>query len=162
MINTSRITTVFLLCLILSTQSLAVEKLTSSYFPNEHPEIIGDWLHSLNSAGENAGNLLFASLPQTELRLHIPTTFINKPVRIYFVLPSQIPGLTGLNGLEVKWHTQGTFLSGSSFPGDRSLFFEGEIKNALLSDVISFEFTYDARFTTEVLIFEPVYEIEEK
>lgn len=134
----------------------------STYYPNEHPEIEGNWVQPLSVADEVTGNKLYASLPATELRLTIPSAYMNKFVRIYMAVPNHIPGITGLNGFEVKWQTQGVFAPGSSTLGNRSLFFEGMVKNTILADVINFEFSYDARYATDVLIFEPTFEIEKK
>lgn len=101
--------------------------------------------------------------PPWEVRLAIPPRYLQpaRPVRVYLVVPRQIPGLRGSAGLELSWTTQGLFLNGTARPGDRALIFQGRPQGPTLSDVVTFTLRVEGRETIGPLDFETVYEIEE-
>src|SRR6185295_10074084 len=51
--------------------------------------------------------------------------FVGRQARIYYVIPSLIPGLRAPTGLKVDWRTSGLFAEGSARGGERRLVWSG-------------------------------------
>ena len=81
-------------------------------------------------------------------------------VRIFLGLPVQVRGLNNPQRLTVSWTTNGLFQDGEVNPGNRRLIFEGKITEPVMRDIFNFTFEVDARFMTQLLRLEPIYEIE--
>lgn len=55
-------------------------------------------------------------------------SYAGREVRVYYVVPANIPGLRSPSGLQVNWQSQGKFASGSARPGQRTLVWSGKVR----------------------------------
>ena len=149
---------------LLSLPAFAGTRIESLYVPGPNLSLQARWLVPNPSANSDPAlaNLFVAESAFTEMLLTIPADFIGKNVRIFLVMPPQIPGVAGPAGMEVEWRTQGVFLPGKARPGERVLFFQGVIQQSPLRDLIAYTFRMDARYNQGKVRFDPAYEIEER
>jgi len=149
---------------LLALPAFAGTRIESVYVPDRNLDLQARWLIPNASARTDAAlaNLMVAESAFTEMLLTIPADFIGKNVRIFLVMPPQIPGVAGQAGMEVEWRTQGVFLPGKARPGERVLFFQGVIQQSPLRDLIAYTFRMDARYNQGQVRFDPAYEIEER
>jgi len=153
-----------LLLWLFSLPALAGTRIESLYVPGPNLNLQARWLTHASHATTDPtlANFMVAESAFTEMLLTIPANFIGKNVRIFLVMPPQIPGVAGQTGMEVEWRTQGVFLPGKARPGERVLFFEGVIQQSPLRDLIAYTFRMDARYNQGQVRFDPAYEIEER
>ena len=153
-----------LLLWLLSLPVLAGTRIESLYVPGPNLSLQARWMTRNPRAAPDPAlaNIMVAESAFTEMLLTIPADFIGKNVRIFLVMPPQIPGIAGSAGMEVEWRTQGVFLPGKARPGERVLFFQGVIQQSPLRDLIAYTFRMDARYNQGKVRFDPAYEIEER
>jgi len=143
---------------------LAGQRLEGALFPSPDLRIEGRWA-AVRPGGRvdpALGSLIVGQTPPTELRLAIPSSFLNKPVRIFMLLPSVTEGYSGTRGFEVEWTTQGVFRPGSLRPGERVVLFEGVASAQVVKDYVAYTLRVDGNYLLGPLRFDPVYEIEER
>ena len=159
--------TLFLFCSLLMLWppafSWAGERLQAEFFPQRHFSLQGKW-KTRRITGKTEDGQIIAKLDNVELRLKIPAAFTTPPqaVRIYMVLPVQVPGMQGSAGFNVRWRTRKVFQAGTARPGDRVLLYQGTVSSAVLSDFVSFKLTIDSAEMIGTISFEPSYEIERR
>ncbi len=152
-----------LLVLLASLQAvpLQAERLSDALSPQQQINIGFDWKHQ--DAGVELDipefNAIIAHARNVDTRLDT-SGFVNTQARIFLGLPAQVRGLNNPQRLAVSWTTNGLFQAGEVTPGNRRLIFEGKITEPVMRDIFNFTFELDARFLTETLRLEPVYEIE--
>ena len=95
------------------------ERVRSEFFPQRNLALQGQWANPRFTGDIDADSRVVASYNDIELRLFIPPVFTSPPqqVRIFMLMPVQIPGLDVGGGLEISWVTRGRFLSGAARPG---------------------------------------------
>ena len=145
----------------LQAAQLKAERLSDSLSQQQQINITFDWKH-LNAGDELDGkefNAVIARAPNVDTRLDT-SDFIDTRARIFLELPVQVRGLNNPQRLSVSWTTNGLFQNGEVTPGNRRLIYEGKITQPVMRDIFNFTFEVDARFLTELLRLEPVYEIE--
>lgn len=59
--------------------------------------------------------------------------YLGRQVRIHFVVPALVPGLSRPSALLVRWRAQGDWASGSAHPGDRLLVWSGMVRDTFLN-----------------------------
>jgi len=140
---------------------LYAERLDDSLSPQQQINIELDWKHK--NAGDELDarefNAVIAHARNVDTRLDT-SDFVDMQARIFLELPIQVRGLNNPQRLQVSWTTNGLFQDGEVTPGNRRLIFEGTITEPVMRDIFNFTFEVDARFLTESLRLEPVYEIE--
>jgi hypothetical protein len=153
-----------LLLWLFSLPALAGTRIESLYVPGPNLSLQARWMTRTPHATTDPtlANLMVAESAFTEMLLTIPADFIGKNVRIFLVMPPQIPGVIGPAGMEVEWRTQGVYIPGKAHPGERVLFFQGVIRQSPLRDLIAYKFRMDARYNHGQIRFDPFYEIEDR
>ena len=148
------------LCSILSSPLLA-ERLDDSLSPQQQVNLELDWKFAdrLDRLDERDFNTVVAHARNLDTRLDT-SMYLDRNVRIFLNLPIQIRGLINPQSMEVSWTTNGLFQSGRVTPGNRRLIFEGTITESVMRDIFNFTFEVDARYLTQTLRLEPIYEIE--
>lgn len=145
----------------LQTAPLQAERLSDSLSQQQQINIEFDWKY--HNAGDELGakefNAVIAHARNVDTRLDT-SDFVDTQARIFLELPVQVRGLNNPQRLSVSWTTNGLFQNGEVTPGNRRLIFEGKITQPVMRDIFNFTFEVDARFLTELLRLEPVYEIE--
>lgn len=140
---------------------LQAERLDDSLSPQQQINIEFDWKH--HNAGDDLDikefNAVIARARNVDTRLDT-SDFVAMQARIFLELPIQVRGLNNPQRLAVSWTTNGLFQDGEVTAGNRRLIFEGRITEPVMRDIFNFTFEVDARFLTELLRLEPVYEIE--
>jgi hypothetical protein len=140
---------------------LQAERLDDSLSPQQQINIELDWKHQ--NAGdeldEKEFNSVIAHAHNVDTRLDT-TDYVDTMARIFLELPIQVRGLNNPQRLAVSWTTNGLFQDGEVTPGNRRLIFEGNITTPVMRDIFNFTFEVDARFLTQSLRLEPIYEIE--
>jgi hypothetical protein len=140
---------------------LQAERLDDSLSPQQQINIELDWKHQ--NAGdeldEKEFNSVIAHARNVDTRLDT-TDYVDTMARIFLELPIQVRGLNNPQRLAVSWTTNGLFQDGEVTPGNRRLIFEGNITTPVMRDIFNFTFEVDARFLTQSLRLEPIYEIE--
>lgn len=140
---------------------LQAERLDDSLSPQQQINIELDWKH--HSAGDELDargfNAVVAHARNVDTRLDT-ADFVDTKARIFLELPIQVRGLNNPQRLTVSWTTNGLFQDGEVTPGNRRLIFEGNITTPVMRDIFNFTFEVDARFLTQTLRLEPIYEIE--
>lgn len=140
---------------------LQAERLSDSLSPQQQINIEFDWKH--HNAGDELDvkefNAVIAHARNVDTRLDT-SDFADMQARIFLELPIQVRGLNSPQRLAVSWTTNGLFQNGEVTPGNRRLIFEGRITEPVMRDIFNFTFEVDARFLTELMRLEPVYEIE--
>ena len=152
-----------LLVLLASVQAvpLHAERLSDSLSPQQQINIEFGWKHQNagDELGEKEFNAVIAHARNVDTRLDT-SDFVDTQARIFLELPIQVRGLNNPQRLAVSWTTNGLFQNGAVTPGNRRLIFEGKITQPVMRDIFNFTFEMDARYLTELLRLEPVYEIE--
>ncbi|RLA00857.1 MAG: hypothetical protein DRQ45_06795 [Gammaproteobacteria bacterium] len=150
---------VLLACL--QTAPLQAERLSDSLSQQQQINIEFDWKY--HNAGDELDakefNAVIAHARNVDTRLDT-SDFVDTQARIFLELPVQVRGLNNPQRLSVSWTTNGLFQNGEVTPGNRRLIFEGKITQPVMRDIFNFTFEVDARFLTELLRLEPIYEIE--
>jgi hypothetical protein len=96
------------------------------------------------------------SMPAVEVRLDT-SAFVGQAARIYLTMPAS---LADPSDLELRWESQGRFLSGSARPGQSTLVFEGQVDGPLTSAVFNFTLLVGERTGTQQDRMEVFYELE--
>jgi hypothetical protein len=140
---------------------LQAERLDDSLSPRQQVNIDLEWKHrnSPDELDEKEFNAVIAHARNIDTRLDT-SGFVGRKARIFLELPVQVRGLNNPERLLLTWTTSGLFQDGEVTPGNRRLIFEGRITAAVMRDIFNFTFEADARFLTQSLRLEPVYEIE--
>ena len=140
---------------------LQAERLDDSLSPRQQVNIDLEWKHgnAPDALDEKEFNAVIAHARNIDTRLDT-SDFVGSKARIFLELPVQIRGLNNPERLLLRWTTNGLFQDGEVTPGNRRLIFEGRISGAVMRDIFNFTFEADARFLTQSLRLEPVYEIE--
>ena len=150
---------VLLACL--QAAQLKAERLSDSLSQQQQIDIEFDWKY--HNAGDELDvkdfNAVVAHARNVNTRLDT-ADFVDTQARIFLGLPVQVRGLNNPQRLSVSWTTNGLFQDGEVTPGNRRLIFEGRITEPVMQDIFNFTFAMDARFLSEMLRLEPVYEIE--
>ncbi len=152
-----------LLLLLVCLQALPsqAQRLSDALSQQQQINIEFDWKH--HNAGDELDtkefNAVVAHARNVNTRLDT-ADFIDTQARIFLGLPVQVRGLNNPQRLSVSWTTNGLFQNGEVTPGNRRLIFEGRISEPVMQDIFNFTFEMDARFLSEMLRLEPVYEIE--
>jgi hypothetical protein len=152
-----------LLLLLVCLQALPsqAQRLSDALSQQQQINIEFDWKH--HNAGDELDtkefNAVVAHARNVNTRLDT-TDFVDTQARIFLGLPVQVRGLNNPQRLSVSWTTNGLFQDGEVTPGNRRLIFEGRISEPVMQDIFNFTFEMDARFLSEMLRLEPVYEIE--
>ena len=137
------------------------QRLSDSLSQQQQINIEFDWKH--HNAGDELDpkefNAVIAHARNVDTRLDT-SAFVDTRARIFLVLPVQVRGLNNPQRLSVSWTTNGLFQNGEVTPGNRRLIFEGRITEPVMRDIFNFTFEMDARFLSELLRLEPIYEIE--
>ncbi len=137
------------------------QRLSDALSQQQQINIEFDWKH--HNAGDELDtkefNAVVAHARNVNTRLDT-ADFIDTQARIFLGLPVQVRGLNNPQRLSVSWTTNGLFQNGEVTPGNRRLIFEGRISEPVMQDIFNFTFEMDARFLSEMLRLEPVYEIE--
>ena len=153
----------WLLLMYLAGISLAVhgEPLSDALSPRQQVDLDLVWKrqNNLESLDDSAYNTVIARARNIDTRLDT-AAYLGSRARIYLELPIQVRGLANPASLELSWTTNGLFSPGRVTPGNRQLIFEGTIKDKVMRDIFDFSFEVDARFLTQTLRLEPVYDIE--
>jgi hypothetical protein len=137
------------------------ERLSDALSPRQQVDIDLVWKDQTNleTLGDKAYNTVIARARNVDTRLDT-SAYLGSRARIYLELPIQVRGLANPGSLELSWTTNGLFSPGRVTPGTRQLIFEGMITDPVMRDIFDFTFEVDARFLTQTLRLEPVYEIE--
>ena len=152
-----------LLLLLVCLQALPsqAQRLSDALSPQQQINIKFDWKHQ--TAGDELDpkefNAVVAHARNVDTRLDT-SDFVDTRARIFLGLPVQVRGLNNPQRLSVSWTTNGLFQNGEVTPGNRRLIFEGRITEPVMRDIFNFTFEMDARFLTEMLRLEPIYEID--
>ena len=137
------------------------QRLSDSLSQQQQINIEFDWKQ--HNAGDELDpkefNAVVAHARNVDTRLDT-SAFVDTRARIFLVLPVQVRGLNNPQHLSVSWTTNGLFQNGEVTPGNRRLIFEGRITKPVMRDIFNFTFEMDARFLSELLRLEPIYEIE--
>ena len=137
------------------------QRLSDALSQQQQINIEFDWKH--HNAGDELDrkefNAVVAHARNVNTRLDT-ADFVDTQARIFLGLPVQVRGLNNPQRLSVSWTTNGLFQNGEVTPGNRRLIFEGRISEPVMQDIFNFTFEMDARFLSEMLRLEPVYEIE--
>jgi hypothetical protein len=137
------------------------EPLSDELSPRQQVDIDLVWKNrtNLETLDEKAYNTVIARAHNLDTRLDT-SAYLGSRARIYLELPIQVRGLANPGSLELSWTTNGLFSPGRVTPGNRQLIFEGTITDKVMRDIFDFTFEVDARFLTQTLRLEPVYDIE--
>jgi len=152
-----------LLLLLVCLQALPsqAQRLSDALSQQQQINIEFDWKH--HNTGDELDtkefNAVVAHARNVNTRLDT-SDFVDTQARIFLGLPVQVRGLNNPQRLSVSWTTNGLFQNGEVTPGNRRLIFEGRISEPVMQDIFNFTFEMDARFLSEMLRLEPVYEIE--
>ena len=149
-----------LLCLVTALPASA-ERLDDSLSTQQQFDLDLDWKqrHNTDSLNERELNALTARARRVEVRLNT-AAYAGLRGQIFLRLPVNIRGTGDSTALRMNWETNGLFSSGSVTAGNRAKLFEGEITDAVMSDVFDITFDIDARQVYNNLRFQPVFEIE--
>lgn len=153
--------TLLLLCLLGIHSQLAAARLDDSLSPRQQHDLDLAWKYTGNtdSLSDQEFNTVIAHATNVDTRLDT-SRYLGSHARIYLELPILVRGLTQPSGLLLSWTTNGLFNAGQLTPGNRQLIFEGPITDLVMHDIFNFTFELDARYLTQTLRLEPVYEIE--
>lgn len=152
-----------LLLLLVCLQALPsqAQRLSDALSQQQQINIEFDWKH--HNTGDELDtkefNAVVAHARNVNTRLDT-SDFVDTQARIFLGLPVQVRGTNNPQRLSVSWTTNGLFQNGEVTPGNRRLIFEGRISEPVMQDIFNFTFEMDARFLSEMLRLEPVYEIE--
>ena len=150
-----------MLLLALLCQPAAAERIDDSLSTQQQFDLDLNWKHSGNTdtLDERQLNALTAEARHVEIRLNT-AAYVGQQGSIYLGLPIDIRGSGDSTALRMSWETNGLFSSGSVSAGNRAKIFEGEITDAVMTDVFRLTFDIDARQVYNTLRFQPVFEIE--
>jgi len=96
------------------------------------------------------------STPAVEVRLDT-SAFVGQSARIWLTMPASV---ADPSDLELRWESQGRFLSGAARPGQSTLVFEGQVEGPLTSAVFNFTLLVGERTGTQQDRMEVFYELE--
>lgn len=109
------------------------------------------------------GRMVVHSLGRIEYRL-ATAPFLGLQSRIFYVIPSLIPGLRSPAGMQIGWQGSGAFASGSGRPGDRVPVWSGVVQSAWMTEILDLTLRidpYELRLPPgSALSFESYFEIE--
>lgn len=117
-------------------------------------------------AGNAAAASPFASVRFDGVEYRLATAaYVGRRARIFYVVPSNIPGLRSPAGLRVEWRGSGQFAPGSAAPGDRVPVWAGVVPGAWMGDRFDLRMRFDLReilplSSASALEFESYFEIE--
>lgn len=74
--------------------------------------------------------------------------FVGRQARIYYVVPSAMPGLRSPAGLRVAWRGSGLFSNGTARPGERQLVWVGQVREPWMSEGLDLTMQVDLREVT--------------
>jgi len=150
-----------LLCLLGIHGQPAAARLDDSLSPHQQHDLDLAWKYTgeTESLSDQEFNTVIAHASNVDTRLDT-SHYTGSQARIYLELPILVRGLTQPSGLLLSWTTNGLFNAGQLTPGNRQLIFEGPITDPVMRDIFNFTFELDARYLTQTLRLEPVYEIE--
>ena len=137
------------------------EPLDDSLSPRQQIDVDLVWKQHNNTENidERELNALIAQADHVEVRLNT-APYVGQRGRIFITLPLNIRGAGDASALRMSWTTNGLFASGSLTAGNRVKLFEGEITDAVMTDIFDITFEIDARQVYSKLRLEPVYDIE--
>ena len=98
-------------------------------------------------------------LPGFDVRLDT-RRFVGQNVRIFLRLPTAIPGVENISGIELTWEASGQWLAGSVSPGQEALLYEGIINEAVTGGVLNLVLTISSGSANDFFSIEPIYEVE--
>jgi hypothetical protein len=150
-----------LLCSLLSA-AVPAERLDDSLSPRQQINLQLDWKTGSidpDKLDKKEIHRVIAHASNVDTRLDT-SKYLGMEVRIYLALPILVRGLSNPQSMNFSWTTNGLFLDGQLTPGNRQLIFEGIITSPVMIDNFHFTFELDARYLTQTLRLEPVYEIE--
>lgn len=151
----------FLTCLLVLAGPLAAERLDDSLSPRQQHDLDLTWKYSGNTdtLDDQAFNRVITHARNVDTRLDT-SSYTGSRARIFLQLPILVRGLTQPSSLQLSWTTNGLFNPGQLTPGNRQLIYEGQITDEVMRDIFNFTFELDARYLTQTLRLEPVYDIE--
>jgi hypothetical protein len=71
--------------------------------------------------------------------------YVGHHARIYYVIPTQVRGLSTPAALRVSWRGLGNFASGSGHPGDRVPVWTGTVRSAWMDEALDLSMQIDLR-----------------
>ena len=153
--------TLLLFCSLLSA-AVQADRLDDSLSPQQQINLQLDWKTSSidpDKLDQDVIHRVIAHARNVDTRLDT-SKYLGMEVRIYLSLPILIRGLANPQGMNFSWTTNGLFLDGQLTPGNRQLIFEGEVTSPVMIDNFHFTFELDARYLTQTMRLEPVYDLE--
>ena len=149
-----------LLCLSFAKPAIA-EPLDDSLSTQQQFGLDLNWKqpHNTDNLNEQEFYALTARARRVEIRLNT-APFVGQRGKIFIRLPVNIRGTVDATALRMNWETNGLFSNGSVTAGNRAKLFEGEITEAVMSDIFDITFDIDARQVYNNLRFQPVFDIE--
>ena len=151
-----------LICsLVMPSLPAFAERLDDSLSTQQQFDLDLNWKYSGNTDGltERQLNTLTAEARYVEIRLNT-AAFVGQRGQIFISLPIDIRGTGDSTALRMSWETNGLFANGAVSAGNRAKLFEGEITEAVMTDVFSLTFDIDARQVYNNLRFQPVFDID--
>ena len=149
-----------LLCLSVAQPASAV-RLDDSLSTQQQFGLDLNWKqpHNTDNLNDHEFYALTARARRVEIRLNT-APFVGQRGKIFIRLPVNIRGTVDATALRMNWETNGLFSNGSVTAGNRAKLFEGEITEAVMSDIFDITFDIDARQVYNNLRFQPVFDIE--
>lgn len=117
------------------------------------PAVSLRWKTSSPSRGANATLLVGNSTVRVHLNV-LP--WLHRQGRIYLSLPAQAPG-----PINAAWSSQGKFRAGQLRSGNRVLLYQGPILSPFLEDVLSVQYSVDARLVRRAFPVNIRFEMDE-
>jgi hypothetical protein len=143
-----------------ATAAEATVRLDDSLSPQQRVRASTRWAYDSSGPLDNEKiNLLISEVRGMEFRLKT-AAYVGRQAKIYLKLPLVVRGLRSPAAMKVEWSGRGRFASGSVIPGDRTLVFQGTIRDPVFSEFLDFTIRLDARQIQRGLEFEPIFEIE--
>lgn len=139
----------------------AGERLNDNLSPKKQYDVAFEWANQGNvkQLSKEEFFLLKAKVNNVEIRLDT-SKYIDQQADIYLVLPADIDGLSSMGGMTLSWDAHGTYISGRTIPGQRSLIYRGIIDSEIMTDFLTFTIILDAHYLIGKLRYAPVFEIE--
>jgi len=153
--------TLLFVCSLLSA-AVPAERLDDSLSPQQQINLQLDWKTSSidpDKLDQNVIHRVIARASNVDTRLDT-SKYLGMVVRIYLSLPILVRGLSHPQSMNFSWTTNGLFLDGQLTPGNRQLIFDGTVTSPVMIDNFNFTFELDARYLTQTLRLEPVYDLE--
>jgi len=153
--------TLLFVCSLLSI-AVPADRLDDSLSPQQQINLQLDWKTSSidpDKLDQNVIHRVIARASNVDTRLDT-SKYLGMVVRIYLSLPILVRGLSHPQSMNFSWTTNGLFLDGQLTPGNRQLIFDGTVTSPVMIDNFNFTFELDARYLTQTLRLEPVYDLE--